>query len=84
MPNTTKLYQDGSDLLLTTNRGNYSVKSDGIYKTTRTGEGLTEVPFDITAQAAFENAVAASEYRVSYDACVALLPLVDEKMEDYD
>lgn len=84
MPNTTKLYQDGSDLLLTTNRGNYSVKSDGIYKTTRTGEGLTEVAFDITAQAAFENAVAASEYRVSYDACVALLPLVDEKVEDFD
>ena len=84
MANTTKLYQDGSDLLLTTNRGNYSVKSDGIYKTTRTGEGLTEIPFDVTAQAAFQNATDASEGRLSYDACVALLPLVDEKMEDFD
>ena len=84
MANTTKLYQDGSDLLLTTNRGNYSVKSDGIYKTTRTGEGLTEVPFDVTAQAAFQNATDASEDRLSYDACEALLPLADEKMEDFD
>ena len=84
MANTTKLYQDGSDMLLTTNRGNYSVKSDGIYKTTRTGEGLTEVPFDITAQAAFDNATNASVERLSYDACEALNVLVNEKMEDFD
>ena len=84
MANTTKLYQDGSDLLLTTNRGNYSIKSDGIYKTTRNGEELIEIPFDVTAQAAFQNATDASEDRISYDACVALLPLVDEKMEDFD
>lgn len=84
MANTAKLYQDGSDLLLTTNRGNYSVKSDGIYKTTRTGEGLTEIPFDVTAQAAFQNATDASEDRLSYDACVALNVLVNEKMEDFD
>ena len=36
MPNTTKLYQDGSDLLLTSNLGNYLIKSDGIYNSTRT------------------------------------------------
>ena len=84
MPNTTKLYQDGSDLLLTSNLGNYLIKSDGIYNSTRTGEGLTEIAFDVTAQAAFQNATDASEDRLSYDACVALLPLADEKMEDFD
>ena len=82
--NTTKLYQDGSDLLLTSNLGNYLIKSDGIYNSTRTGEGLTEVPFDLTAQAAFDNATNASEDRISYDACEALCVLVNEKMEDFD
>lgn len=84
MANTTKLYQDGSDLLLTSNLGNYLIKEDGIYKSTRTGEGLTEVPFDLTAQAAFENATNASVERLSYDACEALNVLVNEKMEDFD
>ena len=84
MANTAKLYQDGSDLLLTTNRGNYSVKSDGIYKTTQTGEGLTEVSFDITAQSIFQNAADASVDRISYDTCIGLLITVDEKMEDFD
>jgi len=84
MANTAKLYQDGSDLILTSNLGNYLVKEDGIYTTTRTGAGLTEVPFDITAQAAFENATQASVTRLSYDACEALNVLVSEKMEDFD
>lgn len=84
MANTAKLYQDGSDLLLSTNNGNYIIKSDGIYRTTRNGEGLTELPFDITAQAAFDNATSASDTRLSVDACNALCILVNEKMEDFD
>jgi len=84
MANTAKLYQDGSNMLLSTNLGNYIIKEDGIYKTTRTGEGLTEIPFDLTAQAAFDNATAASDTRLSVDACNALSILVNEKMEDFD
>ena len=84
MPNTTKLYQDGSDLLLTSNLGNYIIKSDGIYKTTITGENLTEIPFDVTAQAAFNNATEASEDRLSHETCVALGITVIDKMEDFD
>jgi hypothetical protein len=61
-----------------------SSKTDGIYKTTRNGEGLTEIPFDLTAQAAFDNATAASDTRLSVDACNALCILVNEKMEDFD
>ena len=84
MPNTTKLYQDGSNMLLSTNNGNYIIKNDGIYETTRNGEGLTKLPSDTTAQAAFDNATAASDTRLSVDACNALCILVNEKMEDFD
>ena len=84
MANTTKLYQDGSDILLTSNNGNYIIKNDGVYKTTRTGAELTEISFDIDVQTALDNATNASVERLSYDACEALNVLVNEKMEDFD
>lgn len=71
-------------MLLTTNKGNYVIKSDGIYKTTDTGAGLTEIPFDTTAQAAFTTATNASKDRISYETCVALEITLNEKMEDFD
>lgn len=84
MANTTKLYQDGSDILLTSNNGNYIIKNDGVYKTTRTGAELTEISFDIDVQTALDNATQASEERVSYDACKMLAITITEKIEDFE
>lgn len=84
MANTAKLYQDGSNFLLTSNEGNYLIKNDGVYKTTLTGEGLDEVSFDINVQNALINATNASEDRVSYDACKMLAITITEKIEDFE
>lgn len=82
--NSAKLFEDGSDLLLEKNTGNVIIKDDGVYPTTRTGNTLTEVAWDITAQAKINSAVAAMATKVSLDTAKGLIDLFAEKMEDFD
>ena len=82
--NSAKIFADGADYLIEKNDGNVIIKSDGVYPTTRTGNTLVEVPWDITTFGALNNAIEAMETKVSTDTAKGLRPLFFEKMEDYD
>ena len=82
--NTTKIYQDGDDLLLETNKGNFIISDNGVKQTTRTGNDLSETSFDFIAQTKIENAITAMSQFVSVDLAKGLAILIDEKVEDLD
>lgn len=82
--NTAKIYQDGDDLLLETNKGNFIITDAGVKPTTRTGNGLTEIACDLVVQAKMENAITAMSQFISVDLAIGLSILIDEKVEDQD
>lgn len=84
MANTAKIYEDGVDYILETNEGNFIINNTGVFPTTRTGNNLTEVAFDITIQSTLDNAIEEMSDFASLDTAKGIRMLVTEKMEDFD
>ena len=84
MANSCKFYQDGNDILMESEDGNFIIKTVGMYPTTRTGNLLTEIPCDATVEGVLQNAINAMSETVSVDFAKGVMILVKEKKEDYD
>lgn len=82
--NSAKIYAFGLNFLLITNEGNYEIKSDGVYPSTMTANGLVEVPFDTTVQGALNNAIDVMSQKTSVDFAKGLRITFNEKIEDFD
>lgn len=82
--NTTKIYEDGSGYLITTNEGNFEVTNEHIKRTTRTGAGLTETSFDLNVQGIVDNAQNAAVDVLSVGEIQLFKIIVNEKIEDFD
>ena len=82
--NSAKLYQLEDGFLLETNEGNFEIKNSGVYPTTRTGNDLTEAPFDTTSMGVLENATVAMSSLAPLGLAVGLKILFIEKSEDFD
>lgn len=82
--NSAKLYQLEDGFLLETNEGNFEIKKSGVYPTTRTGNDLTEAPFDITAMGVLENAIVAMSAFAPVGLAIGLKIVFIEKSEDFD
>jgi len=82
--NSAKLYQLEDGFLLEKNEGNFEIKNSGVYPTTRTGNDLTEAPFDITAMGVLENAIVAMSAFAPVGLAIGLKIVFIEKSEDFD
>ena len=85
--NTAKLFQHPSDslaMIMETTEGNLLVKNEFVQETTIPTSGLTELPWDGTAEAFFINAKNNAEKNLSAAEIGRLQLLVQEKKEDFD